>query len=223
MNSTISPGQHARSFHKTISKTVSMNYLLYLPREYVKENTRWPMILFLHGAGERGDDLELVKKHGPPKIAEEKEDFPFIVVSPQCPEGNWWERENLIALLDEIVANYDIDEERIYLTGLNMGGFGTWDLAARYPERFAAIAPVCGGGIPPTTRKLVDVPVWVFHGALDETVPLKYSEDMVNALKKFEGNVKFTVYPEAKHDSWTETYDNPELYKWFLRHRKTKH
>lgn len=200
-----------------------MNYLLYLPKEYGKADTQWPMIVFLHGAGERGDDLELVKKHGLPKIVEEKEDFPFVVLSPQCPEGNWWERENLIALLDEIVANYDIDEERIYLTGLSMGGFGTWELATRYPERFAALAPICGGGVPLTTRKLVDIPVWVFHGALDETVPLKYSEDMVNALKKFDGNVKFTVYPEAKHNSWTETYDNPELYEWFLRHKKTTH
>ena len=199
-----------------------MNYLLYFPKEYGKADTRWPMIVFLHGAGERGDDLELVKKHGPPKIAEEKEDFPFVVLSPQCPEGNWWERENLIALLDEIVANYDIDEERIYLTGLSMGGFGTWALAVDHPGLFAAIAPICGGGSRWHASLLKDTPVWAFHGRKDDVVPLIRSKEMVDAVKAAGGDAKLTVYRDAGHDSWTRTYDNPALYEWLLSHKRKR-
>jgi predicted peptidase len=179
-------------------------------------------MMFLHGAGERGSDLNKVKVHGPPKIVEYKKDFPFIVISPQCPEDDWWpeKSEVLINLLDDIVAQYDVDTERIYLTGLSMGGFGTWALASKYPERFAAIAPICGGGGRFMAYKLKDMPVWVFHGAKDKVVPLKESEDMVDAIREYGGSAKLTVYPEAGHDSWTETYDNQELYEWFLEYRK---
>ena len=219
---TVQPGQTAQTFEKVITKTLSSGYLLYLPERYGKEDKQWPLILFLHGAGERGNDLELVKKHGPPKIVETKPDFPFVVVSPQCPSGMWWTEllDTLNALLDEIVGLYDIDEERIYLTGLSMGGFGTWDLAAAFPERFAAIAPICGGGTLRAGRSLRDMPTWVFHGAKDRVVPLDESERMVRILKSAGNNARFTVYPEAGHDSWTETYNNPELYEWFLQHQR---
>jgi predicted peptidase len=215
-------GQRAQAFEKTITKTLSCNYLLYLPVGYGEKQQRWPMILFLHGAGERGDDLELVKKHGLPKIVEQKKDFPFIVVSPQCPEGDWWTEkvELLINLLDDIVAQYDVDEGRIYLTGLSMGGYGTWALASTYPGRFAAIAPICGGGKRFMALRLKDVPIWAFHGAKDKVVPLEESEEMVNAVKARGGDAKLTVYPDAGHDSWTATYDNQQLYDWFLSHRK---
>ena len=214
--------QRSEVFEKTITRTLSCRYLLFLPAGYGEKEQKWPLILFLHGAGERGDDLEKVKVHGPPKIAEKKKDFPFIVVSPQCPEEKWWPNEidMLTNLLDDIVGRYEVDEERIYLTGLSMGGYGAWRLATEEPERFAAMAPICGGGIPALAEKLKDVPVWAFHGAKDEVVPLKESEDMVNALKACGGQVKLTVYPEAGHDSWTETYNNDELYKWFLSHRR---
>jgi len=219
-----SPGQHSQVFEKTITKTLSCKYLLFLPDGFSKKQQRWPVIVFLHGAGERGSDLKKVKKHGPPKIVEKQKDFPFIVVSPQCPKDDWWSEkvEVLIHLLDGIVSRYDVDTDRIYLTGLSMGGYGTWSLASAYPERFAAIAPICGGGKRIMVHKLKDVPVWAFHGVRDKVVPLKESEEMVKAIKGKGGDAKLTVYPDAGHDSWTETYNNEELYEWFLKHRKNK-
>jgi len=218
-----STGQRAHTFETQITKTVRLNYLLFLPKGYgEKPQQKWPLILFLHGAGERGDDIELVKKHGIPKIVEKQDDFPFIALSPQCPKSSWWtvELEALNALLDEIVATYAVDTDRIYLTGLSMGGYGAWHLATAYPERFAALAPICGGGDPEKACVLKNVPVRVFHGAKDETVSPEESEKMVNALKVCGGDVQFTLYPDAGHDSWTKTYDNPELYKWFLKHTR---
>ncbi len=199
---------------------VDRQYLLFLPDGY-NEQKIWPLILFLHGAGERGDDLELVKKHGPPKIVEEKKDFPFIVVSPQCPEDHGWtqDKQFLTGLLDDIEARYKVDKDRIYLTGLSMGGFGTWSLSCACPERFAAIAPICGGGEPSEASKLKDMPVWAFHGEQDRVVSVEKSREMVNAINAVGGNTRLTVYLDADHDSWTQTYDNPKLYDWFLEHR----
>jgi predicted peptidase len=199
---------------------VHLEYLLYLPKDYDKQD-RWPLMLFLHGAGERGSDLDLIKKHGPPKLIEAGKQFPFVVVSPQCPDGRWWEPVSLSALVDEIVEKYKIDKDRIYVTGLSMGGFGTWSLAAYSPARFAAIVPICGGGEPITARIFAHLPAWVFHGAKDPVVPIARSEAMVDALKQAGGNVKFTVYPNAAHDAWTETYANPKLYEWLLEQKRT--
>ncbi|MCU0915511.1 MAG: prolyl oligopeptidase family serine peptidase [Planctomycetes bacterium] len=212
-------------FQKEITKNVSLKYLLYLPKGYgEKKDQKWPLLLFLHGAGERGDDVNLVKKHGPPKLIDQGREFPFLVVSPQCPANSWWPEqvEALAALLDEVQSKYAVDADRVYLTGLSMGGFGTWALACRQPERFAAIVPICGGGDRYRVSRVKNVPTWVFHGAKDLTVPLQASTDMVEALKKAGGNVQFTVYPEAQHDSWTETYNNPKLYEWLLSHRRSE-
>jgi predicted peptidase len=216
-------GQHSHTFNKTITKTLSCNYLLFLPEDYGREKKSWPLILFLHGAGERGSDIEKVKVHGPPKIVQTKKDFPFIVVSPQCPEDDWWtdKTEMLINLLDDIVAHYDVDTERIYLTGLSMGGYGAWALASQYPDRFAAVVPICGGGDPILARTLKDVPIWAFHGAKDSVVPVEESKRLVEAVNARGGNAKLTIYPDANHDSWTETYNNPKLYDWLLEHRRT--
>jgi predicted peptidase len=216
-------GQSAQTLNKQVE--VKINYLLFLPAEYGKEqDTKWPIILFLHGAGERGDDVNLVKKHGPPKLVEGSgNDSParkFIVVSPQCPPNKWWEPREVITLLDEVSQKYSVDPDRVYLTGLSMGGFGTWETSARYPERFAAIAPICGGGDPRRVRSLKDMPVWVFHGDKDPTVPVQRSIEMVDALKQAGNDAKFTRYPNAGHDSWTETYNNAELYAWFLQHKR---
>ena len=218
-----SPGEHAQFFRKTITKELSARYMVVLPGNY-NRNEKWPLIFFLHGRGERGDDLEKVKVHGPVKYAQKHKDFPFVLVSPQCPQDRlWWSCDVLINLLDEVVAGYNIDEKRIYLTGLSMGGFGVWDLACRYPERFAAVAVVCGEGEPSLAKHLKDVPVWAFHGAKDEIVPLEKSLQMVEEIKANDGNAKLTIYPELGHDSWTVTYDNPALYDWFLKQtKKTK-
>jgi len=213
--------QQAKSFEKeiTVTFTAKLNYLLYVP-PHAKEGDKLPLILFLHGAGERGSNLDAVKTHGIPKIVESKEDFPFIVVSPQCPRSSWWtaQVDALNALLDEVIANNPVDTDRIYLTGLSMGGFGAWALAAAYPERFAAVAPICGGGDPADAKVLKNIPIWVFHGAKDPIVPPRASEEMVEAIRAEGGDVRFTLYPDAEHDSWTETYNNPELYTWFLSH-----
>jgi len=217
-------GQSEQVFQKEITRSVSLRYLLYLPKGYgEKKSQKWPLMLFLHGAGERGNNLELVKKHGPPKLIAGGKEFPFIIVSPQCPAGVWWTEmiDPLTSLLDDIQSKYVVDPNRVYLTGLSMGGFGTWALACRYPERFAGIAPICGGGDWFLADRLKNVPVWVFHGAKDPVVPLRESRDMVDALKRVGGDVQLTVYPEAQHDSWTETYNNPKLYEWFLSHRRT--
>lgn len=197
------------------------SYLLFLPQDYAKDpQKKWPMILFLHGSGQRGTVLDSVKKHGLPKIVAQKKDFPFIVVSPQCPPGERWEVSTLNKLVDAVIKNNRVDTTRMYLTGLSMGGYGTWEYAVNYPDRFAAIAPVCGGGNPEKALVIRNLPVWVFHGAKDDIVSIKKSEDMVEALNKVGNNVKFTVYPEAGHDSWTETYNNPALYEWFLKHKR---
>ncbi|MEP0844662.1 MAG: prolyl oligopeptidase family serine peptidase [Phycisphaerae bacterium] len=212
-------GQRAQVLEKQV--TVRFDYLLYLPKDYNEDATKkWPMILFLHGAGERGRDVNRVKIHGPPKLIDKGREFPFIIVSPQCPPDTWWEPFSLKVLLDEIEARYRVDPDRVYVTGLSMGGFGTWDLAARFPERFAAIAPICGGGNPVVAGRIRRLPAWVFHGEADPVVPFKRSQEMVDALKAVGGDVKFTSYPGVGHDSWTATYENPELYQWFLSHKR---
>jgi len=216
--------QQARKFEKALLQMIHWGYWLYLPPDY-NPARRYPLILFLHGIGERGSDLSLVTKQGLPKRIEEGLDLPFIVVSPQCPANEmWWSfQHTLIALLNEVIPLYGADSRRVYLTGLSMGGFGVWGLAARYPDRFAALAPICGG-LPPgldadyAARQLKTTPVWAFHGALDEAVPLATGQTAVDALRAVGGNVQFTVYPDLGHDSWTTTYENQELYEWFLAH-----
>jgi predicted peptidase len=215
-----SPGKQ-RGF--TIEQRLRLGYLLFLPDDYGENPDRkWPLILYLHGIGERGDDLELVKIHGIAKVVEKRPSFPFVAVSPQCPDGTLWWHHSLIlkGMLDDILARYAVDPNRVYLTGNSMGGYGTWSLAMAYPDRFAAIAPICGGGMPEWVAALKDVPVWAFHGADDAAVPLERGQRMVDALRACGGTVRFTVYPGVGHNSWTQTYDDPELYAWFLQHSR---
>jgi predicted peptidase len=212
------------------ARDVTIHYLLFTPKEYKSDGEPWPLLLFLHGYGESGrNELERVKIHGPPKLVEKRADFPFIVVAPQCPPVKYdmkeivkaWKADELIQLVDHVAKNLNIDPTRIYVTGLSMGGFGTWRLVAAHPERFAAALPICGGGEPDTMAKsLTGVPIWAFHGARDSVVPLSASEKMVDAVRQAGGQVEFTVYPNVEHDSWTQTYDNEKVYEWLLSHRR---
>ncbi|MEL6107878.1 MAG: prolyl oligopeptidase family serine peptidase [Planctomycetota bacterium] len=211
-----------RQTAQTFEVKIDLDYLLFLPRGYDADaDKKWPLLVFLHGAGERGSDISKVKVHGPPKLVESDPDFPFVVISPQCPKDAFWNTGHLLALITRTIKEHNVDPDRVYLTGLSMGGFGSWALAAEAPEMFAAVAPICGGGDPRMAKKLVDIPIWVFHGDADRVVAISGSQRMVDAIKAAGGtNVEFTIYEGVGHDSWTETYGNEELYEWFLKHKR---
>lgn len=219
----MSQTQQIQQAHTFATQTVILPYLVSLPEDY-NSGQRWPLVLFLHGSAERGQDVQILLRHGPPKLVEAGQKFPFLLVSPQCPSDNTWSQQHIIlaltALLDEIEATYAVDPDRIYVTGLSLGGIGTWRLATEYPHRFAAIAPVCGFGNPSSACAIRHVPVCAFHGADDEIVPLERGQATVDALRSCGGNVTFIVYPGVGHNSWTQTYANPELYTWLLKQRR---
>src|SRR5215475_8318264 len=187
------PNQMAKHLRLKRQENLDINYLLFLPKGYdAKAQKSWPLILFLHGSGERGTDVWKVATHGPPKIVTSEPDFPFILVSPQCPEGRIWSNDELLPLLEEIIRKHAVDPDRVYLTGLSMGGYGTWNLGLSHPELFAAIVPICGGGefISPFLSS-IDKPeafrnlgIWAFHGGKDPVVPLSETERMVDLTKK---------------------------------------
>lgn len=217
----------AEIFKKTVTKIIDakLSYLIKFPAAYENETENVPLVLFLHGAGERGTDSELVKKIGLPEVVA-KGEYPFILLAPQCPisttrKANWiMELDGVAALLEEIVEKHRVDKKRIYLTGMSMGGYGAFELASRNPNLFAALAPICGGGCPEKAEQLKDIPTWIFHGEKDPIIPIQESLDMVHALRACGGNVTFTSYPEAGHDSWTETYQNPAFFTWLLQQKK---
>ena len=202
------------------TETASGDAVVALPEGYDPEaDQAWPLLLFLHGTGERGTALGLVGVPGPLKDRAAGRDLPFVIVAPQVPEGERWTVARIAAALDAAIATYPIDTDRVYVTGLSMGGFGTWDAIMQMPERIAAAVPICGGGLWLGIDAARDVPVWNFHGAMDNVVPIEMSVGMVRALRNAGGDVRFTVYPDAGHDSWSETYANPEVYEWLLSHR----
>jgi predicted peptidase len=196
----------------------AVQFLLFIPEQYADRDS-WPLIVFLHGSGERGSDIEKVSKHGVPKWVQSNPSFPFIVVSPQLPSSlGDWIPSDVVALVDEIICRYAVDPNRIYLTGISMGGIGTWATAIQFPDRFAAIAPVSGWGFPDEAAVIRHIPAWVFHGADDAAAPLSRAQEMVDALLAVGGNVTFTVYPGVGHSgAWPPTYEAPDLYDWFLR------
>jgi len=213
------PGEYERAFESTVTKTVGYRYHVYIPPTESGE-THLPLLLFLHGAGERGSDLDLVKLHGLTNMLIALDPLPFIVISPQVPEESWWDSEILDALLHHALDTYPVDRRRIYVTGLSMGGFGTWDLITKHPDWFAAAIPICGGGNRLLIHHAKHIPVWAFHGDADPVIPLELSEEMVHALEDAGGNAKLTVYEDTGHDSWTATYRNPEIYEWLLKNTK---
>lgn len=192
-------------------------YEIYYPKSYQKDSaTAWPLLLFLHGAGERGSDLNKVKQQGLPRYLVNKEEFPFVVAYPQCPKNTYWDIPSLNQWLSSVLEQVKADLSRVYLTGLSMGGYGTWHWGAAHPEKFAALLPICGGGNPAAAARLKNMPIWAFHGSKDTVVPVEESLQMVAAVKKAGGNAKLTLYPELLHDSWTITYKNQEIYDWLL-------
>lgn len=201
---------------------IEEQYLKYLPEQYEDDlEKKWPLLIFLHGSGERGVDLEKVKVHGPPMLVDKGKQFPFIIISPQAKIA--WDEDLLYQMITDFIAKNRVDRDRVYLTGLSLGGHGTWNLAQKHPEMFAAIAPICGWGNVKEAWKLRHMPVWCFHGELDQVVPLSDSSNMINALKPINPNVKFTIYPETYHDSWRQAYNDPQLYEWLLKQKKYTH
>jgi predicted esterase len=191
-------------------------------------NGKFPTILFLHGIGESGNDLRNLKLNGFPRNLEGDQQFPFVFVMPQCPSSTEWyytNADNVMAMrtfLDDMISRFPIDTNRIYITGLSMGGIGSWYFAVKMPARFAALAPVAfrGDGWSPCPAK--DVPVWAFHGAKDAVIPFANAQALVDQFSACGGSVRFTVYPNGSHDgsTWTVTYNNPDLYDWLLRKKK---
>lgn len=196
-----------------------VNYLLHIP-DSDPPAEGYPLLMFLHGSGERGDSLALVRKHGPPSFLDERTDFPFVVISPQARPGFRWNTENLLGLLDHVMQELPIDPDRVSVTGLSMGGQGTWDLALAAPDRFAAVAPVCGFTDTTSACRLRYLPSWVFHGDEDTVVPPEESIDMVKALLEQGAPVRFTLYQGVGHDAWVPAYQNEDLYDWLLRQRR---
>ncbi len=198
-------------------------YVVYVPSSY-KADKEFPLILFLHGMGETGADGKLQLKNGLPAMLKKKTDFPFIAVFPQAQKRTWSaeskEGKRAMAILAEVEKAYKVDSKRVYLTGLSMGGFGTWSLAVAYPDKWAAIVPVCGGGNPKLAEKIKGIPCWCFHGDADPAVPVKMSRDMIAALKKAGGNPKYDEYKGVGHNSWERAYATAELYTWLLAQKR---
>ena len=199
----------------------AFQYLLYLPPGYNADPAAdWPLLVFLHGSGERGTDVAQVAVHGPPMLIEQGRDFPCVVVSPQC-AGAFWDAAAVEAFIENLASRYRIDPCRIYVSGLSMGGYGTWALAERNPDLYAAAVPICGGGNPSLAYRLRDLPLWAFHGALDTTVPLSESQNMIDAIRAAGGTPRFTIYPTADHvATWTTAYADDALYAWLFAQRR---
>lgn len=216
----------AQSHRFTHTITTVLPYLVYLPDDYTTSGQDYPLILFLHGSGERGTTLDAVKQIGLPKKLESGFDIPCVVIAPQCPPNTNWEYhlESLKSLIDTACESYRIDHKRIYLTGLSMGGAGTWSLATEYPDLFAAALPICGRNrrelnYPERLQSITHLPLWCFHGDADPVVPVESSIYLTDNMKTYGGDPKLTIYEGVDHDSWTQTYDNPEIYDWLLSHQ----
>ena len=211
-------------------------YLLHVPADDAPP-AGWPLVLFLHGAGERGDDIELVKVHGPPKLLATNDALRgSVLVSPQCPTDSWWRPGALAALVEEVLAAHPtVDRDRLYVTGLSMGGYGTWGLLAAYPDLFAAAVPICGGGDPQRLwekphapgsfrlqdlRRAASVPIHAFHGQADPVVPVEESSLLIRELRAAGGDPQLTIYPGVHHDSWTRTYADPEVWRWLFAQQR---
>ena len=214
----------SEKFITNLAMQVSLKYHIYFPNNYHDSDTKFPLVLFLHGAGERGDNLRLVEKHGIPKMINNGINFPFITVAPQCPKFQYWSEpvnvKTLLLLVEEIIKKNKVDIERIYATGLSMGGYGTLAIAKERPDLFSAIIPVCGGLDTTDIERLKDIPIWLFHGAEDKVVPVENSELIYDLLKPINPEIKITIYKGINHNSWEMTYNNQNIFDWMLKYKK---
>lgn len=216
-----------------LSNTVSVSYQLLIPQDYDGKSPR-PLLLFLHGAGERGDANTAQLKHGRAMLEAVAKKYGCIVVAPQCPPGKKWcevdwtkkahtmpvepsdSMAATIGALDQLAERYNIDPKRTYIMGLSMGGYGTWDAIQRYPGRFAAAVPICGGGDVQGAEAMKNTPIWAFHGDKDGAVPVERSRTMVEALKKVDGNIQYTEYAGAGHGIWNTVFETKEMIEWLF-------
>lgn len=207
------------SFATEIRKKVAYSYILFKPQLL---QTKKPLIVFLHGSGEKGTDLEKVKSHGPLKYVQNNKVDAFIL-APQCPDDEYWESESLHQLIQKIVKENNIDSSRIYLTGLSMGAWGAWNLAFAHPDTFAALVPICGfvDRVPMIENcKIAAIPTRIFHGLMDDVVDANYSVSIYKKLKPCSKDIELTLFDDANHDSWTRVYDNSKIYEWMLQQSK---
>jgi predicted peptidase len=212
----LTPGQHPQP----AVNADGYAYQLFIPLAAAQSRDQlWPLMIFLHGSGERGDDISRVKVHGPPKIADRNPDFPFILISPLLPAEQDWDITKLSPILDRALAALPVDRSRVYLTGLSRGGHASWRWAAAEPWKFAAVATVAGRGDPSTACALKGKPVWAFHGDRDDVVIPEGSFAMVRAIRACGGNPRLTIYPDLGHNAWDPAYDDPALYLWLLSQR----
>jgi len=215
-------GAQQKSFNTLLTPSLEMKYLLYLPQDYkANSGQAWPLLLFLHGGGESGSNIEMVKTHGPPMMINQGAEFPFMVLSPLNPHSKkFWNETALIQLLDTIQSTYAVDRRKIYIAGISRGGYGAWRMACQYPDRFAALIAICGETPDHYAGWLKDMPIWVFHGEDDRTISIKESDEMVAALKKNGNPVRYTRYPDMGHNVWSKAFSDPELFKWMLEQVK---
>lgn len=213
-------GQHAQAFAGP-GLGEPMRAWLHLPRGYLASSTPWPLVVFLHGSGERGNDLDKVKVHGPPKLAARGVDLPFVLVSPQLADGRRWAAQELHALLAVLTTALRVDPARVTATGLSLGGHGVWEWATAYPRDLAGIAPVCGFGEPEDLCRMKQVPVRAYHGEADTVVPVAEQRACIEALRACGGTADFIVYPGVGHGAWEPAYDDPALLPWLMARRRT--
>ena len=219
--------EHEAAATGFINKVMTVNgvarrYMVYVPHDYTPDKA-WPLVLFLHGAGERGDDGLLQSDVGlGHAIRKNPERFPCLVVMPQCPKEVWWHQvpEHMDTVLADVLKAYNVDPARVYLTGISMGGFGTWIYGAAHTDIFAAFMPICGGGNPADAAKLATRPIWAFHGADDSSVPPSKSREMVEAVRNAKGNIQYTEFPGINHNSWDSAYGDANAIAWLLEQHK---
>ena len=210
----------AKKFTTTDGKA-ALDYLVYLPADYDKDKSKqWTLVVFLHGAGERGSNVQLVRKNGLTQTLEQRGAIPYVMIAPQCPTNTGWNVGTLDKLLDQVLADYRVDKKRVVLTGLSLGGFGTWSWSTEHPERFAGLVPICGGGKSDKAAALKGMPIWAFHGDADSVVKFATGQAIVDAAKAAGADIKFTVYPGVGHNSWGKAYAEPELEAWILARKK---